>query len=165
MSSPHCPSVWWLSPETSAALRWNCRGLRCDFRGGARLALAAASSCSDHARRRIEGWLPLLKRWITCKRQDVFQRPHRDDLVDRPRAMAAEVGWESISEVRGEKRGRSISNPSTINPNQRHPHPPFAGCKAGRRARSGLQGYLAHKKQPPPLGSPQGPRHSPTVEF
>ena len=27
-----------------------------------------------------------------------------------------------------------------------------------------LQGYLAHKKQPPPLGSPQDPRHRPTVE-
>ena len=27
-----------------------------------------------------------------------------------------------------------------------------------------LQGYIAHKKQPPPLGPPQGPRHSPTVE-
>ena len=26
-----------------------------------------------------------------------------------------------------------------------------------------VQGYLAHKKQPPPLGPPQGPRHSPTV--
>ena len=26
-----------------------------------------------------------------------------------------------------------------------------------------LQGYLAHKKPPPPLGPPQGPRHSPTV--
>ena len=26
-----------------------------------------------------------------------------------------------------------------------------------------LQGYLAHKKQPPPLGSPQGPGLSPTV--
>ena len=25
---------------------------------------------------------------------------------------------------------------------------------------SGLQGYLAHKKQPPP---PQGPRHNPTI--
>ena len=27
----------------------------------------------------------------------------------------------------------------------------------------GLQGYLAHKKQPPPLGPPKDPRHSPTV--
>ena len=26
-----------------------------------------------------------------------------------------------------------------------------------------LQGYLAHKKQPPPLGPPQEPRHGPTV--
>ena len=26
-----------------------------------------------------------------------------------------------------------------------------------------VQGYLAHKKQPPPLGPPQGPRYSPTV--
>ena len=26
-----------------------------------------------------------------------------------------------------------------------------------------LQGYLAHKKTPSPLGPPQGPRHSPTV--
>ena len=26
-----------------------------------------------------------------------------------------------------------------------------------------LQGYLAHKKQPPPLRPPQGPRHNPTV--
>ena len=26
-----------------------------------------------------------------------------------------------------------------------------------------LQGYLAHKKLRPPLGLPQGPRHSPTV--
>ena len=26
-----------------------------------------------------------------------------------------------------------------------------------------LQGYLAHKKQPPPLGPPYDPRHSPTV--
>ena len=26
-----------------------------------------------------------------------------------------------------------------------------------------LQGYLAHKKQPPPIGTPQGPRHEPTV--
>ena len=25
-----------------------------------------------------------------------------------------------------------------------------------------VQGYLAHKKQPPPLGPPQGPGHSPT---
>ena len=27
-----------------------------------------------------------------------------------------------------------------------------------------LQGYLAHKKQHSPLGLPQPPRHSPTVE-
>ena len=27
----------------------------------------------------------------------------------------------------------------------------------------GLQGYLAHKKQPPPLGPPQDPRYGPTV--
>ena len=27
----------------------------------------------------------------------------------------------------------------------------------------GLQGYLAHQKQPPPLEPPEGPRHSPTV--
>ena len=27
-----------------------------------------------------------------------------------------------------------------------------------------LQGYLAHKKLPPSLGPPQGPRHSPTIE-
>ena len=26
-----------------------------------------------------------------------------------------------------------------------------------------LQGYLAHQKPPPPLGSPLGPRHRPTV--
>ena len=26
-----------------------------------------------------------------------------------------------------------------------------------------LQGHLAHKKHPPSLGPPQGPRHSPTV--
>ena len=26
-----------------------------------------------------------------------------------------------------------------------------------------LQGYLAHKKQPPPLGPPWWPMHSPTV--
>ena len=26
-----------------------------------------------------------------------------------------------------------------------------------------LQGYLAHKKPPPPLGPPEGPRHKPTV--
>ena len=25
------------------------------------------------------------------------------------------------------------------------------------------RGYLAHEKQPPPLGAPSGPRHSPTV--
>ena len=25
------------------------------------------------------------------------------------------------------------------------------------------QGYLAHKKQPPSLGPPQGPKHSPTA--
>jgi len=28
---------------------------------------------------------------------------------------------------------------------------------------TGVQGYLAHKKQPPPLGPPYGPRHSPNV--
>ena len=27
------------------------------------------------------------------------------------------------------------------------------------------QGYLAHKKQPPPLGPPLDPRYSPTVGF
>ena len=26
-----------------------------------------------------------------------------------------------------------------------------------------LQGYLAHKKPPPPLGPPEGPRHEPTA--
>ena len=31
--------------------------------------------------------------------------------------------------------------------------------------RAGLQGYLAHKKQRPPLGPPSGPRHRPTVGF
>ena len=31
--------------------------------------------------------------------------------------------------------------------------------------RKPLQGYLAHKKQPPPLGLPQGPRHWATVGF
>ena len=30
-------------------------------------------------------------------------------------------------------------------------------------ARVPLQGYLAHTKQPPPVGLPQGPRHIPTV--
>ena len=29
------------------------------------------------------------------------------------------------------------------------------------RCKSDLQGYLAHKKQHPPLGPPQGPRHEP----
>ena len=35
----------------------------------------------------------------------------------------------------------------------------------GSRGEGGgeVQGYLAHKKQPPPLGSQEGPRHSPTV--
>ena len=28
-----------------------------------------------------------------------------------------------------------------------------------------VQWYLAHKKLRPPLGSPQGPRHSPTEKF
>ena len=28
-----------------------------------------------------------------------------------------------------------------------------------------VHGYLAHKKQPPHLGPPKGPRHSPTVGF
>ena len=27
----------------------------------------------------------------------------------------------------------------------------------------GVQGYLAHKKQSPPSGPPEGPRHSPTA--
>ena len=27
----------------------------------------------------------------------------------------------------------------------------------------GVQGYLAHKKQPPPPGPPKGPRYNPTV--
>jgi hypothetical protein len=31
------------------------------------------------------------------------------------------------------------------------------------RTHLALQGYLAHKKHPPPLGPPQGPRRSPTV--
>jgi len=33
-----------------------------------------------------------------------------------------------------------------------------ARCVATR-----VQGYLAHKKTPTPLGPPQGPRHMPTV--
>ena len=32
-----------------------------------------------------------------------------------------------------------------------------------RLGRARVQGYLAHKKLRPPLGSPQGPGHSPTV--
>jgi len=32
----------------------------------------------------------------------------------------------------------------------------------GRMGR-GLHGYLAHKNKPHPLGSPQGPRHRPTL--
>jgi len=34
---------------------------------------------------------------------------------------------------------------------------------AGREMIKQVQGYLAHKKHPPSLGPPQGPRHSPTV--
>ena len=39
--------------------------------------------------------------------------------------------------------------------------------KAGTRTvhRVVLQGYLVHKKPPPPLGPPYGPRHRPTVGF
>ena len=33
----------------------------------------------------------------------------------------------------------------------------------GRRRGQGLQGHLAHKKQLPPLGPPQGRKHSSTV--
>ena len=32
-----------------------------------------------------------------------------------------------------------------------------------QRAQRKVQGYLAHKKQPPPLESPQDPRHGPTA--
>ena len=32
-----------------------------------------------------------------------------------------------------------------------------------RLGRARVEGYLAHKKLRPPLGSPQGPGHSPTV--
>jgi len=35
--------------------------------------------------------------------------------------------------------------------------------RAGVLKHDGTQGYLAHKKQPPPLGPTQGPRHSPAV--
>ena len=34
---------------------------------------------------------------------------------------------------------------------------------AGLEPANPIQGYLAHKKQPPPLGLPWGPRHIPTV--
>ena len=53
-----------------------------------------------------------------------------------------------------------------------YPHEgPSVGCKAeSSRASSAarveevaVQGYLAHKKHPPSLGPPQGPRHSPVV--
>jgi len=37
-------------------------------------------------------------------------------------------------------------------------------AREGAEARD-IQGYLAHTKQPSPLGPPQGPRHTPTVGF
>ena len=39
------------------------------------------------------------------------------------------------------------------------------GRKEGREGRGQrrLQGYLAHKEQPPPLGPPSDPRYSPTL--
>ena len=45
---------------------------------------------------------------------------------------------------------------------------PGRGSARATRAPTGcpappLQGYLAHKKPPPPLGPPSGPTHSPTV--
>ena len=43
------------------------------------------------------------------------------------------------------------------------PHHPLLPSLPTHLTRTQLQGYLAHKKQRPPLGPPKGPRHSPTV--
>jgi len=40
---------------------------------------------------------------------------------------------------------------------------PLPGGPTHITNRHPLQGYLAHKKTPNPLGPPEGPRHSPTV--
>ena len=38
-----------------------------------------------------------------------------------------------------------------------------ASVVGGNRSLKNVQGYLAHKKTPTPLGPPQDPRHRPTV--
>jgi hypothetical protein len=43
-------------------------------------------------------------------------------------------------------------------------HPKVDGCEPhSRGVNLRIQGYLAHKKMPPSLGPPYGPRHSPTA--
>jgi len=41
--------------------------------------------------------------------------------------------------------------------------PTTSGVLSQTKARTSLQGYLAHKKTPTPLGPPQAPGHRPTI--
>ena len=73
-------------------------------------------------------------------------------------------GGEAVSYERGTPVGQSTQN-GVVMP----PVLPLAGRGAPARdpglgpLRPTVQGYLAHKKQPPPLGPPYDPRYSPTV--
>jgi hypothetical protein len=60
----------------------------------------------------------------------------------------------------------------TYSPLEGHAHTresdPFSALRMSRHkwpgtSQAGLQGYLAHKKPPTPLGPPKGPRHKSTV--
>ena len=63
--------------------------------------------------------------------------------------------------VERERAGRKAAEDALeVTPRPLNPLPPIFSIFARV---GGLQGYLAHTKQQPPIGTPSGPRHSPTV--
>ena len=59
-----------------------------------------------------------------------------------------------------------VANPQNPNPTyftRKNAGPEFLEPQVASPRPDSMQGYLAHKKQPPPLGPPYDPRYSPTV--
>ena len=76
----------------------------------------------------------------------------------------SEVPLEAVvrSARRGSGRIRSVWAHKAPHGSHRHEeiHTPRLGLECTNSADSlHVQGYLAHKKPPPPLGTPYGPRH------
>ena len=77
------------------------------------------------------------------------QRPN-SRMISRPRSSPPHSGGEAPQLQEGEQP----LHRTALRSSRRLRTPP---------SDSDIQGFLAHKKQPPPLGQPYGPRHRPTA--